>query len=261
IHAAHQRGVIHRDLKPANVLLTAPTAEGLPAGGGPSWGVPKISDFGLAKRLDVATGPTLTRHILGTPSYMAPEQAAGRSKQVGRAPDVSALGAVLYEMLTGRPPFHGESIVEVVRQAAEEEPVPPGRLESGVPADLETICLKCLQKQPAQRYASAAALADDLRRFLAGKPVLARPVGWWGRLVKWARRRPAAAGLIALGALTVLAALAAGGWFTRRLATELEQTRQARREALAAKRELETALARQVAAELDADLRQLEMVP
>jgi predicted Ser/Thr protein kinase len=248
IHAAHQRGVIHRDLKPANVLLTTE-------------GVPKISDFGLAKRLDIASGPTRTQHILGTPSYMAPEQAAGRSKQVGPATDVYALGAILYEMLTGRPPFQGESVVEVVRQAAEEEPVPPRRLQSTVPADLETICLKCLEKQPPQRYASAAALADDLHRFLAGKPVLARPIGWWGRLAKWARRRPAAAGLIALGALSLLAALAAGAWFTRRLATELQQTQQARREALAAKRELETALARKVAAGLDADLRQLEMVP
>jgi hypothetical protein len=276
IHAAHQRGVIHRDLKPGNILLQKKATtdntddtdgkDKLSSSSVPSVlsvvdFTPKVTDFGLAKRLDVAAGPTLTRHVLGTPSYMAPEQAAGRSKQVGPATDVYALGAILYEMLTGRPPFVGDSVVEVVRQAAEEEPVPPRRLESGVPADLETICLKCLHKEPAKRYPSAAALADDLRRFLDGRPVLARPVGWWGRLVRWARRRPAAAGLVALGALTVLAALAAGVWFTRRLAAELEQTRQARREALAAKRELETALARQVADGLEADLRQLEMVP
>jgi predicted Ser/Thr protein kinase len=248
IHAAHQRGVIHRDLKPANVLLTAE-------------GAPKISDFGLAKRLDVTSGPTLTQHVLGTPSYMAPEQAAGRSKHVGPATDVYALGAILYQLLTGRPPFQGEGPMATMRQVAEEEPVPPRRLESTVPADLETICLKCLNKQPGQRYASAAALADDLRRFLAFEPILARPIGPWQRLVKWARRRPAAAGVSAFSILALLVALAAGAWFTQRLATELQKTDRARRDALASKRGLETALARQVAVALDSDLRQLEMVP
>jgi predicted Ser/Thr protein kinase len=248
IHAAHQRGVIHRDLKPANVLLTAD-------------GAPKISDFGLAKRLDVASGPTLTQHVLGTPSYMAPEQAVGRSKHVGPGTDVYALGAILYELLTGRPPFDGASALEVVRQAAEEDPVPPRRLESTVPLDLETICLKCLHKQPGQRYASAWALADDLRRFLACEPIQARPIGRWRRLAKWARRRPAHAALVAVIGLAVLVALAVGAWFTQRLRTELEKTQQERRDAVAAKHELDTALARQVAAALDADLRQLEMVP
>jgi hypothetical protein len=272
IHAAHQHGIIHRDLKPANVLLQRkspipnPKAE---KGNGAASGFglrlsdffPKISDFGLAKRLDVSGGPTLTQHILGTPGYMAPEQAAGRSKHVGPGTDIYALGAILYKMLTGRPPFVGMSAMEIVRRAVEEEPMPPRRLESGVPADLETICLKCLQTQPAQRYATAAALANDLRHFLAGEPILARPVGRWQRLAKWARRRPAAAGLVAFSCLALLAALAAGAWFTQRLATELQKTRRAHRETVAAKRELETALARQVGAALDADLRQLEMVP
>src|SRR5262249_29173554 len=129
------------------------------------------------------------------------------------------------------------------------------------PTDLETICLKCLLKQPSQRYASALALADDLHRFLSLEPILARPIGRWRRMAKWARRRPAAAGLIAVSGLTLLVALAAGAWFTQRLATELQRTQQARREAVAARRELETALARQVVAALDADLRQLEIVP
>jgi hypothetical protein len=273
IHAAHHRGIVHRDLKPSNILLSKVEGRGSrienrgskmedqPAIFDPRSSILKVTDFGLAKRLDVSAGPTLTQHILGTPGYMAPEQAAGRSKQVGPATDIYALGAILYQMLTGRPPFVGMSAMEVVRQAVEEEPLSPRRLQSSVPADLETICLKCLHKQPAQRYASAAALADDLGRFLAGEPILARPIGRWQRLAKWARRRPAAAGLIATSGLALLVALAAGVWFTERLAAELHKTRLARRGAVAARQELETALARQVAAALDADLRQLEMVP
>jgi predicted Ser/Thr protein kinase len=241
IHAAHQHAVIHRDLKPANVLLTAD-------------GAPKISDFGLAKRLDVSGGPTLTEHILGTPSYMAPEQAAGRSKHVGPGTDVYSLGAILYQMLTGRPPFQGQGAMDVMYQVAYDDPVPPRRLQPRVPVELETICLKCLHKHPSQRYASAADLADDLRRFSADLPIVARPIGWFPRLVKWARRRPAAASLFAVVALALLVALAAGSWFTHRLSTELQKTDQA-------KRDLNQALARQVAEGLSADLRQLEMVP
>jgi hypothetical protein len=266
IHAAHERGVIHRDLKPANVLLVRSDARhGVPPSsvGADASGhfQPKISDFGLAKRLDVSSGPTLSQHVLGTPGYMAPEQAAGRSKHVGPGTDVYALGAILYQLLTGRPPFEGESALDVIRQVELEDPVPPRRLQASVPVDLETICLKCLQKQPAQRFASAAALADDLRRFLAGEPIRARHIGWWGRLAKWARRRPAAAGLIAVSTLAVVVALAAAWWFNQRLATELESSHQSRRQTLAAKRDLEQALVRQVAEGLDGDLRQLEMVP
>ena len=137
VHVAHQAGIVHRDLKPANVLFT-------------SDGVPKITDFGLAKRLDSDDGQTETGQVMGTPSYMAPEQARGHSRNVGPAADVYALGAILYEMLTGRPPFKGETPLETVRQVIHDDPVSPSRLVPRVPRDLETICLKCLQKDPAK---------------------------------------------------------------------------------------------------------------
>jgi WD40 repeat protein/tetratricopeptide (TPR) repeat protein len=192
MHYAHQQGIIHRDLKPANVLL-------LPDG------TPKITDFGLAKQLGTDAGQTRTGAVLGTPAYMAPEQARGRGKEVGPATDVYALGAILYELLTGRPPFLAESPLDTLRQVTTEEPVPPGRLNDRVPRDLETVCLKCLHKDPARRYPSAGALADDLQRFLHGEPVRARPTPAWERLLKWARRRPAAAALLVVAVVGVLA--------------------------------------------------------
>jgi tetratricopeptide (TPR) repeat protein len=213
MHAAHQSGVIHRDLKPANVLLSrkAPADTAAAANGQPPAATlvdfePKVTDFGLAKHLEGEGDPTQSGAVLGTPSYMAPEQARGRAKDVGPAADVYALAAILYELLTGRPPFKGASFLDTIEQVCTQEPVPPRRLQPKVPADLETICLKGLRKEARQRYATAQELADDLGRWLGGRPILARPVPAWERAWKGARRRPALAGLAA----AVLAALLAG---------------------------------------------------
>jgi formylglycine-generating enzyme required for sulfatase activity len=197
MHYAHLRGVVHRDLKPGNVLLTG------------AGRVAKITDFGLAKRIDAeARDVSQSGAVMGTASYMAPEQAAGKVRDTGPAADVYALGALLYECLTGRPPFDGPQQVVLV-SVLNDEPVPPSRRGASVPADLETICLKCLSKEPARRYASAEELANDLRRFQAGEPIRARPVGAVERAVKWARRRPALAALlgVVLLALVSLAVL------------------------------------------------------
>ena len=190
IHFAHEHGIVHRDLKPANILLATD-------------GTPKITDFGLAKRLEDDSAHTGTGAVLGTPSYMAPEQAAGRTREVGPLADVYSLGAILYDCVTGRPPFRGETVLDTLQQVQSADPVPPTRLQPRVPSDLETICLKCLQKEPHKRYASAAALADDLHRFLDGQPIQARPVGLVEWALKWARRRPAVAALLAILAVVL----------------------------------------------------------
>jgi serine/threonine protein kinase len=199
VHYAHQRGIIHRDLKPANVLLAFSDVSHKRSEGerfceaSLNAAVPKITDFGLAKQLHAEGTQTQSRAVLGTPSYMAPEQGVGNGPAVGPAADVYGLGAILYEVLTGRAPFVGESAYDTLVQVLNLDPVPPARLQPKVPRDLETICLKCLRKEPAERYGSAEELADDLRRFLEGQPIRARRAGRVERLVKWVKRRPAAA--------------------------------------------------------------------
>jgi tetratricopeptide (TPR) repeat protein len=211
-HFAHTKGVIHRDLKPANVLLAED-------------GAPKITDFGLAKQLDGDRGATQSGAIVGTPSYMAPEQASGKVKEVGPAADVYALGAILYEALTGRPPFKGTTPLATLELVLTQEPVAPRRLQPAVPRDLETICLKCLNKEPHHRYASALTLAEDLHRFLGGESIQARPAPVLARAGRWMRRRPALAALVLFLGLTPLTLLALLLWHDRDLAVKLAQAR------------------------------------
>jgi tetratricopeptide (TPR) repeat protein len=194
MHYAHQQGIVHRDLKPSNVLFDTTVEPG----------VPKITDFGLAKVLNAEPTRARTEALLGTPQYMAPEQARGDAAAIGPLTDVYALGAILYELLTGRPPFRATTAMKVLDQVRREEPEPPTRLRPQVPHDLETVCLKCLEKEPAQRYASALDLAEDLRRFLAHEPIRARPAAAWERVWKWARRRPAAACLAGVTCLAIV---------------------------------------------------------
>src|SRR5262245_1049867 len=205
---AHKSGIVHRDSKPANILLTAD-------------GTPKVSDFGLARRLGGEDSLTRTGAVLGTPSYMAPEQASGQAGTVGPAVDVYALGTILYELLTGRPPFRAETAAETLRQVIDQEPVPPSRLNSIVPRDLETICLQCLHKEPERRYATAAALAEDLGRFLRGEAIAARPERWLGRLARRVRRRPIFSAAVAAGMLAAVALAGGALWLIfERAATE-----------------------------------------
>jgi WD40 repeat protein len=211
VHHAHQRGILHRDLKPANLLLDAA-------------GTVYVTDFGLAKRLTEDVRLSRSGAIIGTPGYMSPEQAAGR-KDLSVAADVYALGAILFELLTGRTPFVGDNPLDVLVQVLEKEPPRPRSLNRKIDRDLETICLKCLDRQPGRRYSSAEALAQDLERWLAGEPVLARPAGRLRRAVKWVRRRPLAAALLAVSVLTPLALLGVELYITARLAEDRDRAR------------------------------------
>ena len=228
VQALHQANVIHRDLKPANILLAAE-------------GTAKITDFGLAKKLDEAS-QTQTGSVVGTPSYMAPEQAEGK-KGVGLAVDVYALGAILYECLTGRPPFKAATAMDTVQQVIHTEPVSPRQLQPQLPRDLETICLKCLQKEPRKRYASAAELAEDLRRWQAGEAVKARPVGKIERGLKWMRRHPAAATAYALLLVVVVLGGLGGGavWLWQSSEQAREHVAYEKRQSEAARQEAERA--------------------
>jgi serine/threonine protein kinase len=256
---AHRRGVVHRDLKPGNILLQsvahqpealARTTPSLASASGwcaTDYGLPKITDFGLAKLMAETRDGDQTHSgaILGTASYMAPEQAGGKTRTAGPAADIYALGAILYEVLTGRPPFRGETYLDTLQQVQAEEPVPPTRLRPKTPRDLETICLKCLQKDPAWRYASAGALAEDLRRFVRGEPIQARRVSRAERLWRWCRRNNqllagASAGLVV--SLVVAALLGQRSYLMEQQRQADQQTHEEERRAEKRQHALEKAL-------------------
>jgi eukaryotic-like serine/threonine-protein kinase len=249
IHATHCAGIVHRDLKPGNILVNKisasnATTETRTASGSASSRadslavtlsvdgqqfslVPKVTDFGLAKEMTADTNLTDTGRVLGTPEYMAPEQAAGRQKAIGPPTDVYALGIILYQMLVGRTPFHDSSVVAIMRRVVEEDPKPPRAVQSKVPRDLETICLKCLQKDPARRYATAEALANDLDCFLDNRPIAARPTGSFERAWKWASRRPGVAAATAAAALFFVLGFAGVTWQWRAAVAQKDRAEKA----------------------------------
>jgi serine/threonine-protein kinase len=218
VYYAHQRGILHRDLKPSNILLDGDRQ-------------PHVSDFGLAKRVESDDSLTQTGAIVGTPSYMAPEQTSGRKGAVTTATDVYGLGAVLYALLTGRPPFRGETVLETLEQVRDREPEPPGKSNPRMDRELEAICLKCLNKDPGRRYASAEALAEDLERWLRGEPVAARPAGWAERLARWMRRHRLAVGAAVCLLLALTAVAGSIGWVARDRAARRAEAEHRRAEA------------------------------
>jgi serine/threonine protein kinase len=231
VQASHDLGIQHRDLKPSNILLQPfPDSQSLAAGAEVSYAdcVPKVSDFGLARCFDVIGEETGSMTIMGTPAYMAPEQIRGSGREIGPASDIYALGVVLFEMMTLRVPFEGNEGTEFAARLIGEQPISPRRLTPKIPAELETICLKCLEKEPRHRYATAGELADDLRRFLENRPIVARPVGYWGQGVRWSRRNPGEALAIGLATISVVA-FGIGGHLAARRQAELTREAEAHR--------------------------------
>jgi hypothetical protein len=227
IHYAHERGLLHRDLKPSNILIDANDQ-------------PRVTDFGLAKRLEGDSELTVSGQVLGSPNYMPPEQATGKRGTVSRRSDVYALGAILYHALTGRPPFVGEGLADTVQQVLNAEPVSPRVLNPRLSADLETVCLKCLEKEPGKRYATAQMLAEELGRFLEGKPVLAPPVGRFAKSWRWGQRNPRLALATSAALVSLLIGMVGVTWQWRRAESERahaeDQTRRAEAEQLFARR-------------------------
>ncbi len=221
VHYAHERGILHRDLKPANVLIDLDDQ-------------PRVVDFGLARRLDADSELTVTGQVLGSPSYLPPEQAAGRRAHVSRRTDVYGLGATLYHLLTGRPPFQAESLAQTLALVLHDDPVPPRLLNPSVPRDLETICLKCLEKEPGKRYPTAQEVSEELGRFLEGQPILARPLGMAGKAWRWCRRNPQAASLAAVAVLVFMLGLTGVLWQWRQSESN---RRRAETESLLARRD------------------------
>jgi serine/threonine protein kinase len=257
VAVAHASGIVHRDLKPANVLFRSdetPISEATTIVGSLHDRLldrAKIADFGLSKRLDADFGRTSTGAILGTPAYMSPEQASGESNRVGPAADIYALGAILYEVLAGRLPFTGANYIEILDKVRQQDAEPLRTIQPATPRDLDTICRKCLRKEPSQRYATAADLADDLRRFLGHEPIHARPVGNWERARLWVRRRPLVAGMLAAILLLSVAGASVSTYFAIAAAKE---TRNAEREAGNAMRSADQARLR----EIDAQVKERE---
>lgn len=210
VHYAHEQGVIHRDLKPSNILLDLQ-------------GRPRVTDFGLAKRITENTGITLSGQVLGTPSYMPPEQAAGQINTIGPASDVYSLGAVIYSLTTGRPPFQAASSIDTLRQVVEKAPVAPRQLNSAIPRDLETIILKCLEKSLPRRYGTAKELSDELQRFVEGRPIVARPIGRVAKLRRWCRRQPMVASLLAAVFLSLILGIGVSSYFAIKESKEREE--------------------------------------
>jgi WD40 repeat protein/predicted Ser/Thr protein kinase len=228
VRHAHESGVLHRDLKPSNVLLDVQEQ-------------PRITDFGLAKLLNSDAELTNTGDVLGSPAYIPPEQALSGFREVGPAGDIYSLGAILYHLLTGKPPFQGETVQEVLMQVAASEPRPPRELNSSMPLDLQTICLKCLQKEPRQRYASADQVADELQRFLNGEPIRARPVGWLEQTYRWCRRKPALASTLGVAIVSLLVIAIGSPIAVMRLDRERRAAEAARRQELGSRVRAEAA--------------------